>query len=151
MLLSVFLGAIVFGEILGFTGVAAGIGKILTGFTTSPALVVGIVMVIGLVLGCLMSGLAIMLMLIPIAMPTIRLLGIDPIWFCTLFSLNQEMGVTSPPFGYLLFVMKGLVSKDTTMGDLYRAALPFLGCDAIAMILMILFPQIVLWLPYLAE
>ena len=61
--------------------------------------------------------------------------------------LNMEMAVTSPPFGLSLFVMKGVAPPDTTMGDIYRAALPFLGCDLVVMIAMIFFPPLVLWLP----
>jgi TRAP-type mannitol/chloroaromatic compound transport system permease large subunit len=57
----------------------------------------------------------------------------------------------TPPFGIGLFVMKGVAPKDTTMGDIYRAALPFLGLDAIALCLIIVFPSIALWLPSLVR
>jgi len=61
--------------------------------------------------------------------------------------LNVEMACTTPPFGVSLFVMKGVAPADTTMGDIYRAALPFLAIDFIVMVLMMVFPQMVLWLP----
>ena len=57
------------------------------------------------------------------------------------------MATTSPPFGMRLFVMKGVAPRGTTMGDIFRAALPFLYCDLVAMALIIAFPAIALWLP----
>ncbi len=59
----------------------------------------------------------------------------------------MEMGLTTPPFGLILFVVKGVLPPGTKMGDLYKAAAPFLVLDAIAMALIIAFPQITLWLP----
>jgi TRAP-type mannitol/chloroaromatic compound transport system permease large subunit len=61
--------------------------------------------------------------------------------------LNMEMAQTTLPFGVILFVMKGVASPGTMMGDIYRAGLPFLGCDAIVMGLLMAFPMLVLWLP----
>lgn len=147
MMLSLVVGTVAFGQILAFSGITKGLVELIAGLPVPPLVVFGGMMVIGLVMGCFMSGLAIMLILIPLYMPIVHALGFDPIWFCVLFLLNQEMGLTSPPFGYFLFIMKGLAPPDTTMGDIYRAGLPFLGCDLIAMVLMIFIPQIVLWLP----
>ena len=94
-----------------------------------------------------MEVVAIMMITLPIFVPTIVVLGFDPVWFAVLVLLNIEMAMTTPPFGINLFVMKGVAPSDTTMGDIYRAALPFLGCDAIAMALLIAFPGVALWLP----
>ena len=104
-------------------------------------------MVAVIFLGMFMSPAAIMMITLPTFMPVVRLLGFDPVWFGVLFLLNIEMGTTSPPFGLSLFVMKGVATPDTTMGDCYRAALPFLGCDLVVMVLILLFPSVTLWLP----
>ena len=80
-------------------------------------------------------------------MPIVQVLGIDPLWFLVLYMLNAEMASVTPPFGFSLFVMKGVAPAGTTMGDVYRAGLPFLGCDSIAMALIIAFPGIAIWLP----
>jgi len=79
-------------------------------------------------------------------MPIVRALGFDPVWFGVLLMLGVEMGLTTPPFGTVLFVMKA-VSPDITIEDCYRAALPFLMCDLIVMVLLLAFPIIALWLP----
>ncbi len=94
-----------------------------------------------------MSVIAIMMIILPTFVPVVIALGFDPVWFGAIMLLNIEMATTSPPFGMNLFVMKGVAPPDTTMGDIFRAALPFLGCDAVVMALMIAFPVLTLWLP----
>ena len=88
---------------------------------------------------------------IPIFMPIVAAMGWDPIWFGAIMMLNLEMATISPPFGLSLFVMKGIASPGTTMGDIYRAAIPFVGLNLIVMAAMIAFPGIVLWLPGLMD
>jgi TRAP-type mannitol/chloroaromatic compound transport system permease large subunit len=82
-------------------------------------------------------------------MPVVKALGFDPVWFAVIMLLNLEMADVSPPFGLGLFVMKGVAPKGTTMADIYKAVLPFLACDLVAMIIIIFFPPIALWLPSL--
>ena len=91
------------------------------------------------------------LAIIPLFMPIVAALGFDPIWFVILILINCEMGFTTPPFGLTLFVMKGVAPPDTKMSDIYLAGIPFLVCDAIAMAIVIAFPQIALWLPGLIK
>jgi TRAP-type mannitol/chloroaromatic compound transport system permease large subunit len=80
-------------------------------------------------------------------MPLVDALGFNSVWFGLLFLINIEMGQTTPPFGLLLFVMKGVAPAGTTMGDIYKAGIPFLICDLATMGLIIAFPIIALWLP----
>ena len=101
------------------------------------------------ILGMFVSVVPIMMITLPIFMPIIDALGFSPVWFAVIFLLNMEMATTTPPFGLLLFVVKGVSPPGTTMGDCYRAALPFLGCDLIALALIISFPSLAIWLPAL--
>jgi TRAP-type mannitol/chloroaromatic compound transport system permease large subunit len=96
-----------------------------------------------------MENFSIMMVATPIFIPIVTALGFDPLWFGVMMLLNMEMATTSPRFGLTLFVMKGVAPPDTTMWDIYRAALPFLGCDLIVIGLMLFFPSISLWLPSL--
>ena len=73
------------------------------------------------------------------------------LWFALIMLINMEMANTTPPFGLLLFVMKGVAPKNTTMGDIYKAGVPFLLCDALVMVLVMIFPQIALYLPGLMK
>ena len=70
-----------------------------------------------------------------------------PLWVGTILLLNMEISVLSPPFGMSLFTMKGVATPDTTMGDIYKAALPFIGLQLIVLLAMMLFPPLTLWLP----
>jgi len=147
MLLTILLGAIAFSQILAFSGCIKGLLAFTTSLSLPPlAILIGMQFVV-LILGCFMDEVAIMMMIVPIYMPIVHALGFDPIWFAILLLINMEMGLTTPPFGLILFVMKGVAPPGTKITDLYKAALPFLACDAIAMALIIAFPQIALWLP----
>ena len=147
MILLIIAGAQAFSQILSFTGASQGLVELATSLPVTPVLIVIIMQVIILFLGGFMEVVAIMMITLPIFVPTILVLGFNPVWFAVLVLLNIEMAMTTPPFGINLFVMKGVAPRDTTMGDIYRAALPFLGCDLVAMALTIAFPAVALWLP----
>ncbi|MFX0198296.1 MAG: TRAP transporter large permease subunit [Candidatus Hodarchaeota archaeon] len=147
MLFLIIAGARAFSQILSYSGASQGLSELATGLPVAPIVIVIAMQVIILFLGGFMDVVAIMMITLPIFVPVILTLGFDPVWFAVIFLLNIEMAGTSPPFGLGLFVMKGVAPPDTTMGDIYRAALPFLGCDLIAMALIIAFPELTLWLP----
>jgi TRAP-type mannitol/chloroaromatic compound transport system permease large subunit len=88
-----------------------------------------------------------MMITIPLFIPVVNALGIDPYWFAILMLIDLEIALTTPPFGVLLFIMKGVAPKGTTMGDIYRAVFPFVTCDSFAVFLVMLFPALATWLP----
>jgi TRAP-type mannitol/chloroaromatic compound transport system permease large subunit len=90
---------------------------------------------------------SIVMVTVPIFMPIVAAMGWDPIWFGAIMLLNLELATLSPPFGLSLFVMKGIVSRETTMMQIYAAAMPFVFLNILVMGLLIAFPSIVLWLP----
>jgi TRAP-type mannitol/chloroaromatic compound transport system permease large subunit len=92
-----------------------------------------------------------MMITVPIFFPIIKDLGLNPLWFGILFLLNMEIAPETPPFGLILFVMKGVLPKDVSMGDIWRATFPFTLLDIFALWLMIIFPAITLWLPSLTK
>jgi len=147
MIFFIICGAKAFSQILSFSGAISGLSQLAVSLTVAPILVVVSMMVVVIIMGCLMEPASIMMITLPVFIPVIIALGFDPVWFGAIYLINIEMGLTSPPFGITLFVMKGVAPPDTTMGDVYKAALPFLLCDAIAMALIIAFPTIALWLP----
>ncbi|MFC1980444.1 TRAP transporter large permease subunit, partial [Chloroflexota bacterium] len=100
-----------------------------------------------LIMGTFIDCVAMVMLTMPIFMPLVLALGFNPVWFGVIVLLNMEMAETTPPYGLTLFVMKGVAPTGTTMGDIYRAGLPFLGCDLIVMILLMVFPTLALWLP----
>ena len=147
MIFLIIVGVIAFSQILSFSGATQGLTQMTAGLPVAPILIIITMQVIILVLGAFMDPISIMMVALPIFVHVIRTLGFNPVWFGTIFLLNLEMATTTPPFGMNLFVMKGVGPPGTTLGDCIRAALPFLVCDLVAMALIIVFPQLALWLP----
>ncbi len=100
-------------------------------------------------LGMVLDPGGIIMICTPVFVPLIKSLGFDPVWFGVLFIVNMEMAYLTPPFGFNLFYMKTIVPTDVSMMDIYRSVLPFVLLQLLCLILLILFPQIVLWLPNL--
>ena len=147
MILLIISAAKTFGLILAYTGAIREFTAWVVSLALPPILIIVGMMGVLLLMGMFMNAEPMIMIAIPIFMPIIYALGFDPVWFGLLFLINIMMGATTPPFGMILFVMKGVAPKDTTMGDIYRAGIPFLVCDAIAMALIIAFPVLALWLP----
>jgi tripartite ATP-independent transporter DctM subunit len=151
MVLLIMTGALAFSQIMSYTGASQGLVEAAINLPIAPIFVVILMLIVILFLGMFMDVVAIMMITLPIFIPIIKAIGFEPVWFGAMYLLNIEMATTSPPFGLSLFVMKGVAPPDTTMGDIYLGALPFLSCDLVAMILMLVFPNIVLWLPGLMK
>ena len=151
MMFMIMTGAVAFSQILAFTGASSGLVQLATSLNLAPIMIVIFMQIILLFMGTFMEPLTIMMVTLPVYMPIIRDLGFNPLWFGAIMLLNMEMATISPPFGLVLFVMKGVAPEDTSMGDIYKAALPFLACDAVAMGLIMLFPSLALYLPGLMK
>ena len=98
-------------------------------------------------LGCILDSFGIIMITAPLYLPIIKGLGFDPVWFGILYVMNIEMAFLTPPYGICLFYMKAVVPKEVTMLDIYRSIIPFVGLQALGLILVMIFPQIAMWLP----
>lgn len=147
MLFLIIAGSVAFSQILAFSGSTEGLVAMAKDLPLKPIHIVIAALAIVLFLGMFISVTAIILITVPLFNPVITSLGFDPIWFAVLMLIAIEVGVTSPPFGLSLFVMKAVAPPGTTLEDCYWAALPFIGCDLLAIILIIIFPKVALWLP----
>jgi len=98
-------------------------------------------------LGSFMDPLSKMLLTAPIFFPLAKTLGFDLTWFGLIMLLALEVGYTTPPFGLLLFVMKGVSPPGTTMKDIYLAGMPFIACVMLLIVVIIFFPPLATWLP----
>ncbi len=135
-----------FAQILAFSGASSGLVRWATSLEASGIVLLLAMLAVLLMLGMFMDQLSMMLLTVPIFFPLAQSLGFDPIWFAVLMLLALEIGLTTPPFGLLLFVMRGVAPAGTTMGQIYTAALPFIGCAMAVVVLVILFPGIALFL-----
>lgn len=147
MVLMIVLGAKSYSEALAFSGASLGLAEFVSSLNVGPMTIFISMQVVILFLGMFMSSTAVVMVTLPIFLPIIRSLGFNEIWFAVVMLLNLEIGMTSPPFGLNLFVMKSVAPTGTSMGDIIRAALPFIYCDIVAMLLIIIFPSLALWLP----
>ena len=138
-----------YSAIMAYTGATMGLVDLVSNLEMSRIFVLIAMMAIVMVLGTFMEQVSMMMITIPIYMPVIEGLGYDPIWFAILMLLNLEMAMSTPPFGILLFVMKGVAPPGTSMLEIVTAAAPFLVCDLIVMITLIAFPALVIFLPAL--
>ena len=149
MVFIIIASANAFGQILSFSGATQGLTEFATQLPLPPVVMVITMQIVILIMGAFMDPVCIMMITLPIFVPFIESLGLDSVWFATIVLLNIEMAMVSPPFGLCLFVMKGVTSEKTKMMDIYLAVLPFLLCDLVVMVLIIVFPTVALWLPSL--
>ncbi len=147
MVLMILAAAQSFSQLLAFTGANRYLVQWAGGLPVTPLVLIMLLQLVILILGGFISGIPLMMITLPVFMPIVTSLGFDPIWFLVLMLINIEMAQTTPPYGILLYVMKGVAPPDTTMGEIIRSAIPFLICDLIAMGLIVTFPEITLALP----
>ncbi len=150
MMFMILSGATGFSEILAYTGATSNLVEIVTHLQMSPMGILIMMQIILILLGTFLESLAIMMITIPIYMPIIKNLGFDPYWFCAIFLINMELATISPPYGLVLFTMKGVAPK-YTMTDVFKASIPFNILDIIALALVMVFPSIALFIPRLLK
>lgn len=143
MVLLIVSGAVTFSQLLAFTGATYGMIDAVLSLEMSGNMIVFMMIMMVVLLGMFMGPLPIMLITLPIFVPLVINLGFDPIWFAALYLVAIETGATSPPFGAALFVMKAVAPPNTTMRDIYEAAVPFIICDLIAILILFMIPELV--------
>jgi TRAP-type mannitol/chloroaromatic compound transport system permease large subunit len=112
-----------------------------------PIMVIMLFQLIMLLLGFIIDEFIIVLMCAPIFTPIAVSLGYDPIWFGILMILNIEIAVQTPPYGFALFYLKGIAPPGITMLDIYKSILPFVLLKLLVLIIVMMFPELVTWLP----
>jgi tripartite ATP-independent transporter DctM subunit len=147
----IIFGSATFSQLLAFSGASNGLISWATEFQLTPLGMLLVMMGIIFFLGCFMDQLSMMLLTAPIFFPLAKTLGFDLTWFGLIMLLALEVGYTTPPFGLLLFVMKGVAPPGTTMREIYLAAAPFISCVLVLIGLIIAFPPLATWLPALSR
>ena len=143
MVLLIVSGAVAFTQLLAFTGATFGMVDAIVSLDVSKETIIIMMLISVIFLGMFMGPLPIMLITLPIFIPIVIQFGFDPIWFAAMYLVAIETGATSPPLGAALFVMKAVAPKGTTMNQIYRAAMPFIICDLLAIAILFYFPVLV--------
>jgi len=141
----------VFGQLMAFSGSSTSVvdWAINLDVGAGDGSIVKLLLMFGtlLLLGMFMDQISILLLTIPIFFPLAASLGYDPVWFGIVVLLALEMSLSTPPFGLLLFLMQGVAPKGTTLGQVAIAGLPYLACDLVLMVMLVILPGLALFLP----
>ncbi|MBL6863680.1 MAG: TRAP transporter large permease [Rhodospirillales bacterium] len=155
--LMILFGSSLFSNVLAGSGASVKLIEWVTSFDITGLGMLLVMFVILLFLGMFMDQLAMMLLTVPIFFPIMAGfdLGMGPeqqvIWFAVIMLLAMEISFTTPPFGLLLFVMQGVAPTGTRFSEICLAAIPFMACAMIVVALIITFPKIATWLPFIAQ
>jgi tripartite ATP-independent transporter DctM subunit len=136
-----------FSKILAYSGAVAGLTKFATEMPVPPIAIIIATQVLVLILGCFMDPASIMMITLPIFIPIVTALGFNTLWYTVIIILNTQIGLITPPFGLDVYTFKAVAPPDVSIEDIFRSSMPFLGICLLAMVLIMVFPQIALWLP----
>src|SRR5436189_4167273 len=146
-ILFIILGATTFSQVLSFSGATNGLVELVTGLGLSVNALMIAMLLILLFLGCFVDQVSMMLITLPFFMPLAQRYDIDLIWFGVLFLICMQLGLLTPPFGLLLFTMKGVAPPTISMHQVYMAAMPYVVMSLVILVLIFFFPVIATWLP----
>lgn len=147
MVVWLLIGGACFSSLMTMSGVSHFICDTLAGMAVSPMVVIVAMMLLALGMGMIMDTAAITMILVPIFVLIVTDLGIPPLWFFLLFTINMIVGYISPPFGMNLFYTKGIMPPDVTMMDIWRSVIPYTFLMIGVLIVGLLYPPLLLWLP----
>ena len=146
MILMIVSTSDIFSQIMSYSGAVNGLVDFVLAIPTHRMIILIGMQIILLLLGMFMNAQAIMMITLPVFMPVVEVLEFNTIWFAVIYLINMEMASMTPPFGLALFVMKGVAPQDTSMSDIWNAAIPFLLLQVLTMAIIMIFPETALWL-----
>ncbi|MCF7644953.1 TRAP transporter large permease subunit [Bacillus subtilis] len=148
MFLWIILAALCFSSVYDGLGAVKAIEKLLIGtFDLSPWTILVLMLLSFVVLGMFLDDTAMLVIVAPLYIPLVKSLGFNAIWFGILYTITCQIAYITPPFGYNLFMMRALAPSSVTMVDIYKSIVPFFFLMVLTVIILMIFPQIALWLP----
>ncbi|MBV8745696.1 MAG: TRAP transporter large permease subunit [Xanthobacteraceae bacterium] len=149
MILFIILGATTFSQILSFSGATEGIVSGILGHGLSPGAILAGMLLLLIFLGVFVDQVSMMLITLPVFMPIVQRLDFDLIWFGVLYLICMQLGLLLPPHGLLLMTMRGVAPPQVTMGDIFRAVVPYVAMSLLLLGLILVLPAVATWLPAL--
>lgn len=152
-LLLLLVTAQLYARVLSMTGVTGAAKDFFLSSGLSPYAILALMIVVWFILGTIIDSISIILLTVPVFAPIAMALGFDPIAFAIIGILAIETGMLTPPFGLLVFTVKAAVTdeKDLSTGEIFRGVAPFWVALLVAVLLIVMFPQIATWLPNLGD
>ncbi|PLX82661.1 MAG: C4-dicarboxylate ABC transporter permease [Desulfuromonas sp.] len=148
MVMVIVTGAHLFGKFMAITRIPFDLASYVGGLPLPSYAIMGLIILVYLIGGCFMDALAMIMLTVPIFFPVAQALGFDPIWFGVVIVLVTEMGVITPPVGVNVYVVHG-IAKDVSLETIFKGVVPMLLALLLCIILLMVFPQIALFLPNL--
>ena len=149
MFMWIILAALAFGSVFDGLGAAHAIEDVFTAqMGLSPWMVLILMQLSFLVMGTFLDDTAMLVIVAPLYVPLVDALGFDLIWYGILYTITTQIAYMTPPFGYNLFLMRAMAPPEVTLHDIYRSIIPFVGVMIVALMLVMIFPEIALWFPH---
>lgn len=142
MIVWIGIGATALVGVYNLMGGITFISNMMTGISDNPMVIVLVMMGILFVLGAFLDWVGIALLTMPIFVPIIKSLGLDPVWFGVLFCMNMQVSFLSPPFGPAAFYLKSVAPDDISLGEIFRSLIPFIMLQILAVAILLVFPGI---------
>ncbi|MBE0455019.1 TRAP transporter large permease subunit [Roseovarius autotrophicus] len=150
MFMWIILAALAFGAVFDGLGAVKAIDSLFTQkLGLDPWMILILMQLSFIVMGTFLDDTAMLVIVAPLYVPLVGALGFDLIWYGVLYTITTQIAYMTPPFGYNLFLMRAMAPPEITLRDIYRSILPFVLVMALALALVMIFPQIALWLPQL--
>lgn len=150
MIIVIVAGAVIFGRFLTISGLPFMITELAASLPVPAWVIMAVILLVYGIAGCLMDALGFLLVSIPIFFPLVVKMGYDPIWFGCILTVVTTMGAVTPPVGISVYVVSGM-NKDIPMGTIFKGVLWFIPAYIITIALMMMFPQVALFLPSLVK
>ncbi|MBT7760127.1 MAG: TRAP transporter large permease subunit, partial [Rhodospirillaceae bacterium] len=147
MILFIITGSLVFAQALAASGATNGLLELLVAMDMTVMTGMVLMMLVLLFLGAFMDQVSMLLLTLPFFMPLAQSLGIDMLWLMVLMLIVMEISLLTPPFGLLLYVMKGVAPPHINLGTIVYSALPFIVIELFVLALLIWLPELATWLP----
>lgn len=147
MIFAILIGAIFFSLVFRGLGGDEAVRDLLTDLPGGVFTVMLIVMLILFVLGFFLDFIEITFVVVPIVAPVLLMMGVDPVWLGIMIAVNLQTSFLTPPFGFALFYLRGVLPPSIPSSDLYRGVIPFIGLQVLMLLLLAVFPQLATWLP----
>ena len=148
MFMWIIMAALCFGAVFDGLGAVRAIEGFFVGTLELGPWEVLIVMQLSfLLMGTFLDDTAMLVIVAPLYVPLVKALGFDLVWYGVLYTITCQIAYMTPPFGYNLFLMRAMSPPEVTLGDIYRSIIPFVGVMLVALALVMIFPQIAMWLP----
>jgi tripartite ATP-independent transporter DctM subunit len=146
MIFLIIIGANIFSSFLGLAKIPMGLADLIAGLELPKTVILAAIILVYIIMGCVMDCYAIMILTVPIIFPVIEAMQFDPIWFGVLMVIVLEVGLITPPVGLNVFVLKA-AAPNVPMTTIFRGIWPFLVAALLSIVILIIFPQIALFLP----